>query len=905
MPIYEIEHPANGKIIEIESDTEPTRKTIDMAFKALNLPLSSTQTKNPSKFEGSISDAGKTYSTLGISATNPKTGKVKPLLDITPKEGSVKIPKKNTAVALQRMLSGVVKGGTGGVVDIAKGEIGIPFTDNKISMPYSMNAALADSPEGYDPSLYKGEELLGEIGGGIAPFAAASKAARLLPYVGRSAAAAETIAGAGAGAAMPREEGQDMLQQALWGGSAGAVGGALEDILKIGKGVASADILPRFSEQGRRAKAGEILAAAGADSPLNKDIASLSGGGEGLDAAVRLALTPEKRSVMNQLTDFIANKSGSGLRDRRLQAIYEEMGMGEKALPARGGLEDVQSLARQKETALNITRQAEIDNGVSTVSNLSPLEPEIAGARTVESLTGAADEAYAPVQKAYQQIADIQLPTDTLSTRLAGIVEKAGRIGDRDFPPLIADLYRKTRGNIEEVADLSGYGMSTQSREIPGELNIGALNEYRSDLTALAKNGNPTERMYAQKAVSAIDDFEKKIINDNMIGADEIEKLRSARGMYSDYASKYLESTAGKVKNTGRGLHVENRDYAKAIPQILSSPASVRQFRRAVNDSPDAINDIVSFLDYELAGNPNIYRTDGSLNKAIVDTFITKRRAALKELGVADRYSNISSLAARINQTKKASDAYTKSMLYRTLGVDGDTAISSILGSTNPQMRMKELVSDIGINKAALDGLKKAMWTDFKAKITSMGSETATGLSDIKLAEIQKYYAKNRNAMKELHTADELKAYENMWRLGRKVGTANKMPPGSSTQIREQFATSMDRGTLPGMARAAIIKGGSSYSVGIMAEKVIGHVLRNIKDVSDKEIFGLVEEALFDPKLAKELMDISKLPAKTAKSRIDKMISTTRIAPKAAQSYSGIMTRQEDSPYASGPDTEY
>lgn len=367
------------------------------------------------------------------------------------------------------------------------------------------------------------------------------------------------------------------------------------------------------------------------------------------------------------------------------------------------------------------------------------------------------------------------------------------------------------------------------------------------------------------------------------LDADAAARLRTATA-----ATKELKTTFGAkpvaqiMKRPGATYPYTMQDGQVAETAFQSGAKgadSVRAILAAANNAPETI---AALSDAAAAS----LRAKGDLTPAKLDAWRTQHAAALDALetvapGTKATFDDIGRAGEHVEQVaqvrKEAVDDFQRGKIGQIMGVtdpaDVTKTIGGILGAKDAVRQIDRLVSEVGSDPVAMEGLRKALVDTIMAKAQSTVEAGASGIEKLKPDTFIRYLNQNEAALARVFTPDEIKSMRavalDLKRANRSVQTT----PGSATaqwrSAAERFGSHAPQdmfGMLWQALRAPAAVGAATMlstanpiiaGAASVASFALGHLRRaGIDSAQD-----LVRQAMLDPELARVLL--MKAPTRT------------------------------------------
>lgn len=356
-------------------------------------------------------------------------------------------------------------------------------------------------------------------------------------------------------------------------------------------------------------------------------------------------------------------------------------------------------------------------------------------------------------------------------------------------------------------------------------------------------------------------------IDDLAQGDDAVaDKARGAVANYKDnYAPRFKQGQSGAfardIASDTTGVRTRPEDTAN---RFLGGNKGddVESLLRATGDA-ETPKDARDFMLAKLA-DTNVYDAKtGSLRPDTLRTFVTRNREALKRVpGMAKEMNDLLAKARDGQRLKgKLADdlrnfeakAVTDKRKVESgpLGLARDknprNAVAAVFNSGDPERQMEALVSEVGADDKARNGLKAAI-TEYLAEVdtTTALEKTTDGSRPVSFAKLENTFNKHADTLAAVYNPEEMNALRRLHKLLRpQQNRAVRGGVGSDTNEKMQQLARLTEGGLK--AYFGVLKGG-----GIMRSlRLFAESLPN----RQKNVDRLITRAFMDPDVAMHLLD--------------------------------------------------
>jgi len=563
----------------------------------------------------------------------------------------------------------------------------------------------------------------------------------------------------------------------------------------------------------------------------------------------------------------------------------------DKTLKGGGTVDDVISALEKQGISVGNQAQALSRNAEMTAGSLVGQSKEAAGstlregADTVKSvLRGKAQDLYSKVPS------DMQID----STPLYRTIQEMGGDFDPAFQRLSATptgTMNRARNALEPEpstilgADGLPYNSPRMQMDIPERMTFKQIQDFRSQVTQ------------AERAAKASGDFDlarkygqlRKGVDDTLTLAEQtgqgegVQALRDANRFYREqYVPTVRQGATSRVlaKDRTGATRVENalvgNEYFKPGSKGVAAADSFnRTFgndaaaREAIKDH--AANDLLNY-----ARNP----LTGEINSGKVAAWLNKHKDAIDRLNLGNEFSDVQIAAQAAEKARGMETQFTKSRFGKVLQSDPDKAMEYLFSGDNVRNSVKtmdDLVKFTRSDPAARQGLKRA-FADMMMKKMETHAQDMAGKRMLGAAKGQDLLRKFEPAMRKLYSPDEMQAIKDVHRAIEIGNRINKSVSGvAGSQTTDLFATAH--------------KAASNYLPLGPKFRVARALFSGLKGKYQSEVNEYVAKAMYDPALAKQLVDLANLAktkgvdiaAKQLKRNVGIALSSTAIASKQSE----------------------
>lgn len=355
-------------------------------------------------------------------------------------------------------------------------------------------------------------------------------------------------------------------------------------------------------------------------------------------------------------------------------------------------------------------------------------------------------------------------------------------------------------------------------------------------------------------------------------GGEAGNRAQAALGYYKDEFAPVWAAGPGDAatqfrKARNQDVAGETRVPASQTASAFLQPGQVEKAQslgRVIESIPDPAAAAKASRDYLIADMAKQGVTsDGKLNTQQLKAWRDSWGPVLDAVpGVRDEVNALVDRAARGSASAKQFEAELNAAqknlkltqaqindgaLGLVLGKEPQKAVAAVFASGNPVQSMKEIAATVSGNKAAADGLKKAVSDFFERKVTDVsvaGLENGTEAPNF--ARLTKQWNANREVLAQVFTPAEMNAAQRAQRvLEPLVQKAYQATVGSPTSERN---ARLERSIEVGLKLYyGMLKGGGLFRTFKLAKNAV-------MGEGEADISRLVARTMFDPDLAGALL---------------------------------------------------
>lgn len=355
--------------------------------------------------------------------------------------------------------------------------------------------------------------------------------------------------------------------------------------------------------------------------------------------------------------------------------------------------------------------------------------------------------------------------------------------------------------------------------------------------------------------------------------ADAAGRYRAASDGYRGYADRFKGGPVGaalRVGPGGQGFNLSDTQVASKFWNGGKRAADdVQAFRAAVGNDRQAVELLSAEAGRSL--RDAAVKPDGSLDSNRWARWIVKHKDAFKALeampggkDVVQRFRAPAKAQAMVDSLTadraRSLDDVQKSAARFFLERDPVDAVAAAFRSKNAPMDIRDLVKRIGGDKEAKAGLQRAVVEFIKRDLTG-NTDAGDGVSLLKSDQFQTWVKRNRTALRQAFTEDQVKGMENIAADLRRsnLSTSGAKLPGGSNAAQDAFAATKGRaGSVLQHLMAGGLGAGAGATVGGPVGAIGGAIAVDLaamaRNAGKRKVDALLTEALLDPELAAKLL---------------------------------------------------
>lgn len=494
------------------------------------------------------------------------------------------------------------------------------------------------------------------------------------------------------------------------------------------------------------------------------------------------------------------------------------------------------------------------------------------GSNIREALTDALAKARDYERKAWQAVRGAgTVEVDDLVRRFKNVSKSVGPFKKQYIPGEVT-------GKLNTLTQPTEASVAAQAEKLvdaffkTGETSVGSrkplpvrdLLDLRSELSTLAREAasglqpNRETARIINKYVAAVDAFAAK-------NPGISEGWKAARAVSRDLNDRFTRPQTAVAQTLAKQQSTPTVD-ASAVPGKFVQPdqGRVTDFRRLMREAGDdprarsaVEGQIVADVEAKgLANKPEQLRRYLNQRNIVLGEFPDLRRQ-LNEL--ADRRTAATTAEQGRDATVSQIDKGPVGKYLQYGDEKATEAMGTVLASKDPKAAIDELIRFSGGGKDAIEGAKRALWSNMEKSALSKGEATSSlsGAKAWRPAALAEFLQKpgNKAVMERLY-ADNPEHLQNLNKIADAIKGANtttKVQVGSGTAAGMKANENLPSVETLGSRFYAFKRGqvGAGYLIGNITA-IIGR--RSLKMAEGQQYVNLMREALLNPDMASLLL---------------------------------------------------
>ncbi len=514
-------------------------------------------------------------------------------------------------------------------------------------------------------------------------------------------------------------------------------------------------------------------------------------------------------------------------------------------------MQDVQSsidTILQQSDDLKQRQLTSAEVGVQKALNQLPEGIDIseAGGLIREAATQKLDSTKANVSKSFDAVGDGAIDIASVKELIATELPRYFREVGEQPNGRLASLVDEINGQAQNIESGTGFLLDAEGQPIIREkpLTFKDVQAVRSKALDIAQSGDDMRsRAVAGKIAQSLDDSVQLAVERGTIQPDQYVQWEKARSLRREQG-RVFESAATPTKSV-----LSKQPYGEF--KVPESAVPSKYFKSGEKGAKEAVRnykEVVGNMDplYRYAANSfREYATkaDGSLDAAKARSWISRHSSALSEMPeLKQTLSNIDQAQTFLNEKfgelKRSQAEVEKTALKQMLEVDPDMAISKMLSGANPIRKTRMTVEFLKQrDPEAVSGLRRGVIEHIK-KLTVQDEK-------IKGQTLLNTINKLRPVMEKsgLFSEAQIKGFEALYKDKKsELSIQNAKMAGGSDTFQNQSVLSKLKNI-----------GTTSFLSTIPFGKYLNAVYPFIKEIPLAKFNSILEEALLDPRMARQL----------------------------------------------------
>ena len=537
--------------------------------------------------------------------------------------------------------------------------------------------------------------------------------------------------------------------------------------------------------------------------------------------------------------------------------------IGEK-FPTKGSVVDVLRGVESKKAELaEKAKQAVglVEQKTAQLANVK--DPQAAGQIIKETLETAKKAEKSAIDALYKEIPQgIELSAEPINKAIAETFSDFKKIGGgaQTLPSAIikqmTSSLKSTNGKAVTMEQLRDW------RSQIGE-------EIRESMMGANPNLKLTRRL--KKLGDGVDEALDQMLKLSEEHASTIELYRTASERFKEYAATFRRGSVGDVLQQGQKSSMGKIDFSD-IPS--------RFFRTGKMDSADELiravgKDKATNLIDDYAGYDLLSRTKGAstINTSSAKEWLFKNKEILNKYGLYNKYSEIVKTGEGMELALGELNAYEKSSAGRVLGTNIDAVMQKVFGGVNKSTSAsvaKDLMNMPGIkgNVMATNGIKNG-FKDFFMSVIQTSKKDALGNEISSIAKTKNFLRDYGPAMKEIYkdTPEQITALQDYHKILEVLERNKNITFAGGSTTAEKLAGAKQEitsGIAKNIAQFIAVERGAGWKFSVF-RNLWKSFTSGPRKFSEEQIDALLTEAIYNPEVAKTIMEATKPFGKSTK----------------------------------------
>lgn len=346
------------------------------------------------------------------------------------------------------------------------------------------------------------------------------------------------------------------------------------------------------------------------------------------------------------------------------------------------------------------------------------------------------------------------------------------------------------------------------------------------------------------------------------------DDLRKAQAAHAEYAKTFKTGPVKKiVANEGYKDQFKMSDSNIAATALPTGDKGYDAVKSILKADPKSVQSLKDAAIMRLQNKDGKVTPEG-LKKWKNDYGHSLRAIDEAAPGFSASFDNIADASAQINTNA------AQKLLNAESADQVRSEVGSMLTAKDGAKQLSEIVSHVGKDQSALDGLRLAGVKSMQQELSNAG--TSGGEQILSGAKMGKFVSKNSDALKTLYgpegfdriqrIADDLKRTQNAL-SNQKIGTGSDTASMLTKLLSENAEKAGDLSLMSLFAGTSVnaignVMGSTDGSLATLTSASLplfgamgAQVIRSMRRAGIKNVNDLVEKAILDPKLAESLLD--------------------------------------------------
>lgn len=588
----------------------------------------------------------------------------------------------------------------------------------------------------------------------------------------------------------------------------------------------------------------------------------------------------------------------------------------------------------QAETEAALQAQKQVSAAIDRMGG--NVTAEDAGKMMRDALQKAKDVARSAREKLYNLID----PDKQLNVVARGVREAAENIINETADPLAKKLEGELRDIVNDAAKVDDVvpfkslrGLDTRISDamrtelmtngetntyrqlkmmkdgVMDAINNAVENQKKFESDAVASGGmrpedTLEERLRGMWGIMGKKPTEPKAKLEPNLTPGDVKALEDAKTAHKDYVGTFREGSVGEVLKPGKSQGEYKLQFDAQVGPKFFRPGeagnqAMESFMQAAKDQPQALDAMREYITASMLKDTRDAAT-GMIDPKKFEGWRKKHESALRAMpDLADQFSSAAKASDNAAQIMAGArtriEAAQKSQVGKLLGATDDETVTKmvgeIFGQKNAAQTMRNLAQAASQNPDAKAGLQKAVADFIRGRFISTTEAGTSEANLIRSADFQKFVRNNRRTLEQVFDKDQVNV---MQALADDLHRSNRSLTGSALRARSTTAqdvpasaekaqsmwSSLAKTTGPiisGLAGQQITGTVTGAAAGFAAGAVAA-VAQSMRAAGMQNVDQIINEALLNPELARELLRMNPQRATPASTRtLQEQIGNTLI----------------------------